>query len=100
MSTTYNNNNTQTLTFQTRNEMTRGVERESQNQFTNLTNKGEHSNRNCPFNNHDIIDRINRIVEPQKGNNFFEETFFNGTNFNDNNNSFESLILSPFSQFP
>ena len=97
MSTPYNNNNTQILTFQTRNGTTRDVERESRNQFTNPVNKEDNPNQNCSLDD-DTISRI-KNMEPQRGNNFFEETFFNGTDFEDHN-SVEYLILTPFARFP
>jgi hypothetical protein len=51
------------------------------------------------INNTNTLDRISRIVVPQITDNPFEQTFFNGTNFNNDINSFESLIL-PVGWFP
>lgn len=60
-------------------------------------------NRIPRIRNTNTLDRIARIIVPQITHNPFEQTFFNGTNFNDTNN-FESLILPagclPSSLFP
>jgi hypothetical protein len=49
------------------------------------------------INNADTIDRIARIIVPQITNNPFENDFFNGTRFQENN----TLILSAdWSSFP
>lgn len=56
-----------------------------------------HASRIYSINNADTIDRIARIIVPQITNNPFENDFFNGTRFQENN----TLILSAdWSSFP
>ncbi|GBB97467.1 hypothetical protein RclHR1_00030024 [Rhizophagus clarus] len=66
-------------------------------QFTNLANNVNNINQNRAsrvrrIDNTSTLDNIIRINNTQVTNNSFENEFFNGTNFDDNN-TFESLIL-------
>ncbi|RIA99464.1 hypothetical protein C1645_811500 [Glomus cerebriforme] len=64
------------------------------NQFINLANNANNINNIRLTDNVSTIDRIARITTRQITNNTLENDFFNGAgNFNDNNNSLESLIL-------
>lgn len=49
-------------------------------------------NRINSIDNTDTLNRISQITYQQFTNNYLEQSFYNGTNFNDNN-SFESSIL-------
>src|SRR5439155_1200631 len=67
------------------------------NRFINLANNANNINqsrvsRGRLINNNNTLVRIARIAMPQITNNPFENNFFNGTNFQDDN-SLESLIL-------
>jgi hypothetical protein len=70
-------------------------------QFTNLANSANNINQNRSsrssrvrsIDNTSTLERITLINNIQITNNPLENNFFNGTNFDDNNNTFESLIL-------
>ncbi|GBB85307.1 hypothetical protein RclHR1_11870008 [Rhizophagus clarus] len=67
------------------------------NQFIRLANNVNNINQNRvlrirPIDNTATLDRIARINNRQITNNYFEQSFFDGTNFNDDR-SLESLIL-------
>jgi hypothetical protein len=67
--------------------------RSQRQQFINLANNANNINQNMTRNNTNL-NRIVQINIPQIINNQFEDNFFNGTNFvNDNNKDVESLIF-------
>ncbi|CAG8466229.1 7878_t:CDS:1 [Funneliformis mosseae] len=45
-------------------------------------------------NNNTLLDRISQITIPQETNNTFEDNFFNGTSFADNNDRQDPLLCS------
>ncbi|RGB25824.1 hypothetical protein C1646_771238 [Rhizophagus diaphanus] len=67
------------------------------NHFNRLANNANNINGNRmlrinSIDNTDTLNRIAQITYQQITNNYLEQSFYNGTNFNDNN-SFESSIL-------
>ncbi|CAB4483419.1 hypothetical protein RhiirA5_423844 [Rhizophagus irregularis] len=68
--------------------------RSQRQQFINLANDANNINQNMMTENNANINRISQINNSQKVKNQFEDNFFNGTKFDNNNNrDLESLIF-------
>ncbi|CAB4420304.1 unnamed protein product [Rhizophagus irregularis] len=93
------NNNPNVLAAQTRVATSKiwslRTSRSQRQQFINLANDANNINQNMMTENNANINRISQINNSQKVKNQFEDNFFNGTKFDNNNNNrdLESLIF-------